>query len=74
MDNFCTIHQIGEVVKTLTDGKTKVSMTQKKYFIDTTNQAHVKKSIAMIYKLERGHGHLSELTARQAIWENGAEN
>ena len=54
IDSFYTRHQLGEVVKKLTDNKTKIYGTQKFNLIDATNRTYVKKAMSMVEKLERG--------------------
>ena len=54
MENFCTRHQLGEVIKIMMDGKIKITGTQRLNFIDNTNIANAKKAVSMVKKLERG--------------------
>ena len=53
MEFFCTKHQLGEVVITITDVKKKIAV-QKCNLIDAVNRCCVKKYMAMVDKLERG--------------------
>ena len=57
MDNFCTGHQLGEVVKIITDGKTKIAGTQKCNLIDATNRVYVKNLCQWLTNLKEDHGH-----------------
>ena len=54
MDSFHTRHQIGKVVKMMTDGSAKITGTQKFTLVDATNRIHLKQGIAEIKKKPRG--------------------
>ena len=53
MEFFCTRHNLGEVVKILTENKVKIDRTQQLKFTDWTNRSNVKKSMSIISELER---------------------
>ena len=54
MGSFHTRHQLGKVVKMMTDGNTKITGAQKFTLVDAANCACLKQGIAEIEKKPRG--------------------
>ena len=57
MGSFCTRHQLGKVVKMMTDGNAKITGAQKFNLVDATNRAHLKEGIAEIENKPGDLGH-----------------
>ena len=54
MDSFCTRHQLGMAVKNMTDGKFKITGTQKFTCVGATNRIHLKQGIDDLESKPRG--------------------
>lgn len=54
IDNFYARHHLGEVIKLLTEGKCKITGTQRLNLVDATNKNNVKKAMDLVEKMERG--------------------
>jgi len=54
MDNFYTRHDLGETLKTMTDGEVRITGTCRMNFIRQVNSIGVRKALALLEKEPRG--------------------